>query len=239
MGPNGCGKTTLLDNVMAIHKPGAGKIDLMGAPLQSYKRLQIARHIAYVPQTHQIAFPYTVWEVVLMGRTAHMGAFGSPQPEDEDIALAALEKTGMAYFADTPYDRLSGGEVKLVLLARALGQQTALLVMDEPAAHLDLKNELLFLETFARLCREEHIAVLMATHSPSHPFFFEGKGLDCRTAMMGHGKILACGRPEDTVTAETIRQVYGVQAKITEENSGGMRMKAVIAYEAWGADRRE
>jgi len=230
MGPNGCGKTTLLDNVMAIHKPKTGRIDLMGEPLHSYKRHQIARHIAYVPQTHQITFPYTVAEVVLMGRTAYTGPFGEPKAEDEEIALEALSKIGIRHFADRPYDRLSGGEVKLTLLARALGQKTALIVMDEPTAHLDMKNELFFLETLAGLCSEEQMAVLIATHSPSHAFYFDAKGLDCCAAMMSKGRIIACGRPDDVVTKDMIREVYGVNAAITMEDSGGMAMKTVTLF---------
>ncbi|MCL2817583.1 MAG: ABC transporter ATP-binding protein [Clostridiales bacterium] len=231
MGPNGCGKTTLIDNIMAIHRPKAGGIRLMGQPLRGYKRHEIAQHIAYVPQIHNITFPYTVREVVLMGRTAYTGVFGEPKPEDEGIALEALEKIGIGRFAEKPYSQLSGGEVKLVLLARALCQKTAMIIMDEPTAHLDFKNELLFLETIVELCAKENMAVLMATHSPSHPFWFAAKGLNCRAAMMSQGKLIACGHPEDVVTERNIREVYGVKARITaDRDDDGLEMKTVTLF---------
>ena len=231
MGPNGCGKTTLIDNIMAIHKPKTGEIELMGEPLRKYKRHHIAQNIAYVPQIHNITFPYTVKEVVVMGRTAYTGIFGEPQPEDDEVALEALEKVGISHFAEQPYSRLSGGEVKLVLLARALGQRTAMIIMDEPTAHLDFKNELLFLETIVDLCKKENMAVLMATHSPSHAFYFAAKGLNCRAAMMSQGKMIACGHPDNVVTERNIREVYGVKASIsTDYDDDGLEMKTVTLF---------
>jgi iron complex transport system ATP-binding protein len=230
MGPNGCGKTTLLDNIMAIRRPGSGIIELMGKPLKTYKRHQIARHIAYVPQIHDITFPYTAKEIVLMGRTAYTGVFGEPKPEDEEIALDALAKVGIRHFADTPYSRLSGGELKLALLARALGQRAALIIMDEPTAHLDFKNELMFLETISELSSKENIAVLIATHSPAHAFYFDARGLDCRAAMMARGAIVAEGRPDDVVTVHHIEEVYGVKAGITLDQRDGMAMKTVTLF---------
>ena len=232
MGPNGCGKTTLIDNIMAIHRPSAGEIELMGEPLSKYKRYEIAQNIAYVPQIHDITFPYTVKEIVMMGRTAYTGFFGEPKPEDEAISLKALEKVGILDFADKPYSRLSGGEVKLVLLARALGQKTSLIIMDEPTAHLDFKNELLFLETIVGLCSKEDIAVLMATHSPSHAYYFAAKGLNCHAAMMNKGRLVSYGVPDQVVTEKNIADVYGVRAKISAEyDSSGIEMKTVTLFE--------
>lgn len=231
MGPNGCGKTTLIDNIMAIHKPKSGDIELMNEPLHKYKRHQIAQNIAYVPQIHDITFPYTVKEIVMMGRTAYTGMFGEPKPEDEEIVLEALDKIGILHFAEKPYSRLSGGEVKLVLLARALGQKTSMIIMDEPTAHLDFKNELLFLETIVDLCSKEDIAVLMATHSPSHAFYFGAKGLNCHAAMMSKEKIIAYGSPDQVVTEENIKEVYGVKASITTNcDDDGFEMKAVTLF---------
>lgn len=232
MGPNGCGKTTLIDNIMAIHRPQAGRILLSGRPIVEYKRHMLARNIAYVPQIHDITFPYTVKEVVLMGRTAYTGIFGEPSAEDEEICMEALRKVGAEHFADKPYSRLSGGEVKMVLLARALGQRAPLIILDEPTAHLDFKNELLFLEMIVELCRKEEIAILMVTHAPAHAFYFESKGMQIKAAMMHDGVMAAYGAPGDVVTRENIARVYGVKARIdmiTDEE--GREMKSVILFE--------
>jgi iron complex transport system ATP-binding protein len=214
MGPNGCGKTTLLDNIMAIHKPKGGDITLMGQPIGNYKRIQIAQNIAYVPQIHNITFPYTVREIVMMGRTAHTGPFSEPNKVDEKICIEALEKVGILNLAQKPYSNLSGGEVKLVLLARALSQKTSIIIMDEPTAYLDFKNELLFLETIVELCQYEKIAILMATHSPEHAFYFASKNLPVKAALMSEGQFAAYGKPDTVVTEQNIERVFGVKAKL-------------------------
>ncbi len=221
MGPNGCGKTTLLDNIMALKRPKSGMIRLCGRPAEEMRRYEIAQKIAYVPQIHDATFPYTVREMVLMGRTAYTGAFKRPSKEDEWICDEAIRRIGVGKFADRPYNTLSGGEIKMVLLARALGQKTPLLLMDEPTAHLDFKNELLFLETVADLCASEDISVIIATHTPDHAFYFSARGLNVKAAMMSRGGIACFGKPEDVITAENIYDVYGVKAKIlkdTDEN---------------------
>lgn len=228
MGPNGCGKTTLIDNIMRIHKPKYGKITLMGQPIDSYKRREIAQNISYVPQIHNITFPYTVKEIVMMGRTAYTGLFSEPKREDEIICKEALEKVGIVHLAEKPYNKMSGGEVKLVLLARALSQHTPLIIMDEPTAYLDFKNELLFLETIVELCCKEQIAVLIATHSPDHAFYFASKDLKVKGALMCEGHMAAYGDPDIVITEKNIERVYGVKAKINSEtNDLGSKIKTI------------
>ena len=174
MGPNGSGKSTLIDCVMGIHRPERGTILLDGKDVLAYSRQEIAQHAAYVPQNHSVAFPYTVRETVMMGRTAYLPAFGSPRAEDEALAEEAMRRIGISQLADRPYGSISGGELRLVLLARALCQQTPLVLMDEPTAHLDYRNELRFLETICELSKTDGISVLIATHAPDQAFFFIG-----------------------------------------------------------------
>lgn len=232
MGPNGCGKTTLIDNIMALKKPQEGNICLSGKLITSYKRHEIARQIAYVPQIHNVTFPYTVREIVLMGRTAYTGAFSKPSRKDQEICNWAIERVGIERFADKPYSRLSGGEVKLVLLARALGQKTPLMLLDEPTAHLDYKNELMFLETVVGLCRAEGITVVVATHVPDHAFYFASKGLNVKAVMLTRGGIQCSGTPDNVITGENILAVYGVKAKILiDEDENGNKIKRVMLLE--------
>lgn len=217
LGPNGCGKTTLLDAILGLNRPRAGTILLQGKPASQLRRHELARIAAFVPQLHQVSFPYTVRQVVLMGRAAYTSVFGAPSPQDDAACDAALERVGLLPYGDTPYHQLSGGELKLVLLARAIGQQAPLLLMDEPTAHLDFRNELLFLETVVSLCREEGIALLMSTHSPDHAFFLAEHGLPVTAALFAQGTIRYLGPPEEVITPDTIRDVYGVAARISLE----------------------
>jgi iron complex transport system ATP-binding protein len=214
---------------MALKKPQAGEIHLCGKPINEYKRHELARKIAYVPQVHDVTFPYTVREIVLMGRTAYAGIFGKPAKKDEDICDWAIRRIGIERFADKPYNRLSGGEVKLVLLARALGQKAPLMLMDEPTAHLDYRNELIFLETVVSQCIAEGITAIIATHAPDHAFYLASKGLDVTAVMMSGGGIECGGKPDDVITDDNIRAVYGVKAKIlTDKDENGFIRKRVM-----------
>ena len=216
MGPNGSGKSTLLDCVMGMRAPDSGSLLLDGKPVSDYARPELARHAAYVPQNHSVTFPYTVREAVLMGRTAYLPAFGAPGAADARLAEEAMERVGLGHLADRPYGSVSGGELRLVLLARALCQQTPLILMDEPTAHLDYRNELQFLELVSSLSREDGIAVLIATHAPDQAFFLESRGCDVSALFLRKGVVAAQGKPGEIITEDRIAAVYGVRAKILE-----------------------
>ena len=132
------------------------------------------KKLSFVPQVHERTFPYTVEQIVLMGRNAYGSSFSGPREEDRRIVEEVLKRTGIAHLAQRPYTQISGGEMQLVLLARALVQNTSVVIMDEPSAHLDFRNELIFLENAARLIREESTSVLMATHSTRDLVFSNG-----------------------------------------------------------------
>ncbi|MBR4727107.1 MAG: ABC transporter ATP-binding protein [Clostridia bacterium] len=216
LGPNGSGKTTLLDCILGFHRPTAGSVTLCGKEIGAYSRAQLAKCAAYVPQQHTPTFPYTVREAVRMGRTAHAGLLGAPNKEDEAICEQALRQVGMEAFADRPYTSLSGGELKLVLLARALSQKARLLVLDEPTASLDFKNEMRFLETLARLARQEQIGILMATHALQHAFYFESQALPVNAVLLSRGKPAITGTPQALLTPQTLAEIYGVRAAVHE-----------------------
>ena len=218
MGPNGSGKSTLIDCIMGINKSERGSILLDGKSVADYSRQDIARHAAYVPQNHSITFPYTVREAVMMGRTAYVSAFGTPPESDEKLADEAMRRVGIYEFADRPYGSISGGELRLVLLARALCQGTPLILMDEPTAHLDYRNELKFLETVSELCLNDGISVLVATHAPEHAFYFESRGIKTSALFLKKGVIAARGKPGEIITEELLGDVYGIKARILESD---------------------
>lgn len=214
MGRNGCGKSTLIDCMLGIHTLQKGGIYVEGREVSSYKTQELAQKMAYVPQVHDRSFPYKTRQVVLMGRTAYVGGFGTPDEEDKQIAKRIMEQVGIAHLADRPYTQISGGEMQMVMLARALTQESPFILMDEPTAHLDLSNEMLFLEIVADFIGKEEKTVLMATHSPNQAFFLEMLGLNVRVALMNQGRLVAVGPPKDVLTAEMIAEVYQVEGKI-------------------------
>lgn len=216
MGPNGSGKTTFLDCLMGMQFPESGEITLLGRSLRKYKRNELARYMAYIPQSHPVTFPYTVREIVMMGRMSYVSAFGAPGAADQKACDEAIRLAGLENFADRPYCSLSGGEIRLVLLARALCQEAKVILMDEPAAYLDFRNELLFLERVVSLVKDRGVTVVMVTHAPNHGFYLESNSLNVNAVLMSEGEIVMSGKPSEVITEASIAQVFGVEGRITE-----------------------
>lgn len=237
LGPNGSGKTTLLDCALGFHKNYGGSVTLCGKDVRAYSRKQLAEKAAYVPQLHTPTFPYAVREIVLMGRIAQAGLFSAPSEEDYELCDDALCRVGLQDFAERPYTSLSGGELKLVLLARALAQKAPLIVLDEPTSSLDFKNELMFLETLAHLVQEDGISVLIATHALQHPFYFESQRLPVQAVMLSRGQPAQSGAPSQLLTPRTLSEVYGVRTSIletTDEHGYAIKSIAVFGSEEKG-----
>lgn len=235
-GPNGCGKTTLLDNILGHLEPDEGSIIIDGKERGRYSHREIARKIAYVPQVHERTFPYRVIDIVVMGRTPYLSPYSSPGREDYIIAEHALEMTGIFKLKDRLYTRLSGGETQLVILARALAQDAPVIIMDEPASHLDFRHELLLLETVAELVVKKNLSILVSTHSPNHAFFFENRGLPVRVAMMSERRIIYMGTPGDVITEEKMKRVFNINTKVFTGNGvENSKMKYIVPV---GASRR-
>jgi iron complex transport system ATP-binding protein len=208
LGPNGGGKTTLFRTLLGLLPVQAGHIALGGRPLQDWSRRNVARVVGYVPQAHTAHFAFTVREIVLMGRTAHVTAFAAPSHRDLQAAEAALATLGIGHLADRVYTEVSGGERQLTLIARALAQEAELLLLDEPTASLDFGNQLRVLDQLRGLA-EQGIGVLFSTHDPDHAFLCAE-----RVLMLRDGRILAAGRPDDVVTRDNLRQLYGVEVEV-------------------------
>ena len=167
-------------------------------------RDEVARFVSYVPQAHATFFPFTVREVVLMGRTAHLGVFSSPTRRDRELAQAAIDRMRLGSLADAVYTRISGGERQLVLIARALAQDARIIVMDEPTANLDFGNQVRVIEHIRSLAGAG-MGVLLSTHDPDQAFVCAD-----RVAMLHEGRLARAGTPAETITAESLRQIYGV-----------------------------
>jgi len=217
MGRNGCGKSTLLDCILGINRLQEGKILLDGRDMRTYKPMELARQISYVPQVHIKSFPYKVRQVVLMGRTAYLGNLGAPRAVDKQVVEQVLAEVGISDLADRPYTQLSGGEMQMVVLARALAQATPTIVMDEPTSHLDFYNELMFLEKVAHLVLDGKRSVVMATHSPNQAFFLENCGVPVRVGLMHQGQFYAVGSPRDILSTDNMHKVYGIESRLLQD----------------------
>lgn len=205
LGPNGSGKTTLLECLAGLRRPPRGEVLLGDADLYRMGPRERARAIAYVPQVHRPVFGYTVREVVLMGRTPHLGPFSAPGREDEGIARWALEVVGLSSLADRPYTELSGGEMRLVLIARGLAQGARFLLLDEPDAHLDPGHQHRIL-SLARDLASRGISALITSHNPNNALHYAD-----RVVLLGGGSVRAEGSPEEVLTPEGLRDTYGLE----------------------------
>ncbi len=228
-GPNGCGKTTLLDNIMGHLSLDEGSVEIDGREINRYSRREIAQKVSYVPQVHERTFPYRVLDIVVMGRTPYLSPYSSPGKEDYAMAEEALEMAGIAGLKERLYTRLSGGETQLVILARALCQQTPVIIMDEPASHLDFRHELMLLETIAGLTESRKLSMLISTHSPNHAFYFENRGTPVRIAMMAGRGITDIGKPCDVITEENMKKLFSIKTKVfTGNGDEKSKMKYIV-----------
>jgi iron complex transport system ATP-binding protein len=214
LGPNGSGKTTLFKTLLGLLPAQGGEVRIDGRRLIELPRAEVARRVAYVPQAHAAHFPYTVVDMVVMGRTAHLGPFARPGPRDRAAAVAALETLGIADLAQSDYTRISGGQRQLALIARALAQAAPLIVMDEPTASLDFGNQVLVLREVRALAAQGY-GIVLSTHDPDHAF-----ACGTEVALLHDGGLAAHGPPETVLTAARLEAVYGVPVSIERLASG-------------------
>jgi len=216
LGPNGCGKTTLLRLLAGILPPDTGTVTLDGRPLQQLTRRAVARRIAVVPQETHPAFDYSALEMVLMGRHPHLGPFALESPNDLDVAHAAMASTGTDHLAGRAYMTLSGGEKQRVIIASALAQEPEILLLDEPTASLDLGYQVEIATLLLRLNRERSVTMIMATHDLNLAASM------CDTlVMMRDGQIHAQGVTRDVLDAGAVQRLYGVDADVRVHEGAG------------------
>jgi iron complex transport system ATP-binding protein len=213
LGPNGAGKTTLLRCIEGTLSPSSGNIYISGKKLKDISDRERGRIIASVPQIHRPIFPFTVLELVLMGRNPYITRYGTPSKRDYEIAENVLKEVGIYELKDRYYTELSGGELQLTLIARALAQEPKVILFDEPTAHLDFKNQLTVLSIVRKIVEEKEISILMVMHDPNLAMLYSD-----RVFLMEKGKIMDSGRPFEAITPQNMKRLYGFDVEIVNSN---------------------
>ena len=204
LGPNGVGKSTLFRCLLGFLKPVGGEILVDGKELGAYSRRELAKKIAYIPQSHSPAFDHTVLDNVLMGMTAQLGVFEQPGQAQREKALQMLRALGIQKLADRGCMKISGGERQLMLLARALVQDASMLIMDEPTANLDYGNSCRVMERVKKLGQTGY-TIIFSTHDPNQAFSYATKVLALKD-----GGVMAVGAPEAVLTEDVLSRLYGI-----------------------------
>lgn len=210
IGANGCGKTTTLKALMGLIPIWSGDVRIRGKSIKGMPEQELAKNFAYIPQAHTPPFPFKVADVVLMGRTPYVNRLAQVTDRDRAVAYRALTLLGIRELSDKAYTTLSGGQQQLVLIARALTQQSDILVMDEPTAALDFGNQQLVLSRMKTLSRMGK-AVVMVTHDPDHALFCAD-----RVVVMDKGAILRDGTTSECITAEILNIIYNIEARVLD-----------------------
>jgi len=223
IGSNACGKTTALKAILGLLTPFAGAVKVNGYDSLKLTERQRARCFAYIPQAHTPPFPFSVADVVLLGRTPYINRLSQVSDNDRMIAWRSLVQLKIEHLAARTYTHLSGGQQQLILVARALAQQANLIVMDEPTASLDFGNQQTVLSSIRSLV-DEGYSVLMVTHDPSHALQYAD-----RVLVMSKGKIIMDGTPFEVITTESMRAIYGTDIEVVEvSTTEGRRARVCI-----------
>lgn len=208
LGPNGAGKTTLLHVILGLLAPRSGQVRLKGRPQSSYSRTELSRLVGLVLQSEYTPFNFTVFEYVLLGRTPYLGMLSMPSDLDYRLAGQALDTLDLAPLRHRPITELSGGERQLAMLARAIAQQTSILLLDEPTSHLDLSNKGRFLQVLRTLAGQG-VTIIFTTHEPEVAIAAAGY-----VVLMRAGQVLDSGPLEQLLTAEKLSDTYGVPIRV-------------------------
>ncbi len=219
LGPNGTGKSTLFRCILGLNRSYSGTITVNGKDISKLCIKERAREMAFIPQSHKPIYDYAVLDVVLMSSGAGSGAFFSPRQSHVNRAYEALERVGIAFLAERPYTRISGGEQQLVLIARALAQNASTIIMDEPTSALDYGNTVRVLSCVRQLAKQDGLTIIQSTHQPDQAFLYADK-----TLVLHEGNVLAYGSPKDTITAELISKIYNVDVEVNSLHDDRVRV---------------
>ncbi|MGM0509910.1 MAG: ABC transporter ATP-binding protein [Thermoplasmatota archaeon] len=216
IGPNGCGKSTMVRAVTDVIGIWEGDIKIADRLLGEYSRKKLARKVAVVPQNTYISFPFTVKDIVMMGRSPYLRRFENPKKKDFDRVNRAMKVTGTYRLKDRKISELSGGELQRVITARALSQSPELLLLDEATSHLDIGHKLEMMDIVNKMCKERGLSVLSIFHNLNLAARY------CeRMILIDEGRIHAMGKPEEVLTRSHLRAVYGIEAEVHENPRDG------------------
>jgi iron complex transport system ATP-binding protein len=215
IGPNGSGKTTLMKIISGILKPQNGRLEILNRPIDKYHRKSLAQTIAFVPQMLSADFPFTVFEMVLMGRSPYLGMLGLEQENDLEIANQAIAFTGLEDLAHRKLDQLSGGEQQRVFIARAICQEPDIILLDEPTASLDLAYQVRIMDLMEQLKKEKGITVVMVSHDVNLAAMYADHLL-----LLHKGQVLCQGLPDVVITYQTLEAAYGCTLLVDESPLG-------------------
>ncbi|MDO4501729.1 MAG: ABC transporter ATP-binding protein [Coriobacteriia bacterium] len=229
LGPNGCGKTTLVKTILGMNPLFGGSITIDGEDITKWSAQKLSSCVAYVAQHHNQPFPYQVKDVVMLGRVGKSKSMsGKPTKKDYNIVENAMEEMGISHLRDKPYMDISGGELQMVMFARALAQEPRILIMDEPTAALDYGNAVRIIEKVRQL-RETGYGVLMITHNPDHAFM-----TGANVALFMRNKPMRFGTAYDVITRENIQDAYGINVKLVEFTHDNQEIMRTCAPEFGG-----
>ena len=223
IGPNGCGKSTLIRALSGVLPAQSGQVTLGERPVSQMSRREIARQIAVIPQDTTTTFSFSVLEMVLMGRTPHIGRFKAAGPRDLKVCQWAMDRTHSLNLQDRPITALSGGERQRVFVARALAQEPKILLLDEPTTHLDLNHEVEILDLLNELNREYKMTLFCASHDLNITAEYCSQLL-----LMQEGRVVAAGSPDEIITPENISNVYGVEVIVEGSPATGSPQVTVV-----------
>jgi iron complex transport system ATP-binding protein len=215
IGPNGSGKTTLMKIISGIIKPQQGELKILDKPINHYHRKTLAQHLAFVPQMTSTDFPFTVNEIVLMGRSPYLGMLGLEGKQDQKIAEQAIAFTGLEKLAHRTPDQLSGGEQQRVFIARAICQEPDIILLDEPTAALDLAYQARIMDLMDQLKREKGITVVMVSHDVNLAAMYADHLL-----LLHKGQVMCQGTPEEVITYQNLEKAYGCTVLVDESPLG-------------------
>ena len=215
IGPNGAGKTTLLRLMSGAVKPSSGEVRILDTPVRRLARLEIARRVAVVTQESGATFPFTVEEVVLMGRFPHLGPYGFEGPRDFEAADEAMRMTETLEFRDRHIHDLSGGERQRVIIARALAQEAEILLLDEPTSFLDIKHQVEITRLVKRLKEDKDLTIVATSHDLNLAAAFSD-----RLVLLKEGRVFMDGPPRDVISESVLSQAYETAVHVEEWDQG-------------------